>query len=130
MNWDEYAMEIAETASMKSKDPWVKVGAVILREDNSIASIGYNGYPAGAKEDWSNRKKRRMFIIHAEQNALRYIKPGEGKTLYCTLLPCNDCMKTIAAYGIKRVLYRHNYETDPSSLTTAKKLGVKLERLK
>jgi dCMP deaminase len=130
MNWDEYAMEIAETASMKSKDPWVKVGAVILREDNSIASIGYNGYPSGAKEDWSDRKKRRKLVIHAEQNALRYIKPGEGKTLYSTLLPCNDCMKTIAAYGIKRVLYRNNYETDPSSLTTAKKLGVKLERLK
>ena len=130
MNWDEYAMEIAETASMKSKDPWHKVGAVILREDNSVASVGYNGFPQGVPEDWQSREKRRLLVIHAEQNALRYIKPGEGKTLYSTLLPCNDCMKTIAAYGIKRVLYRQNYETDKSSLTTAKKLGVKLERLK
>ena len=130
MDWDEYAMSIAETVARKSKDPWHKVGAVILRGDNSVASVGYNGFPQGVPEDWQSREKRRLLVIHAEQNALRYLKPGEGKTLYSTLLPCNDCMKTIAAYGIKRVLYRQNYETDKSSLTTAKKLGVKLERLK
>jgi deoxycytidylate deaminase len=40
MNWDQYAMSIAEAVAQKSKDPWHKVGAVILREDNSIASVG------------------------------------------------------------------------------------------
>lgn len=126
MTWDEYAMRLAEVAASKSKDPWQKVGAVILRADSSIASIGYNGFPQGVTEDWENREKRRLLVIHAEQNALRYTKPGEGKTLYSTLLPCNDCLKSIAAYGIKRVLYKEIYHQDPSSLIIAENLGIDL----
>ena len=128
MNWDEYGMQLAQVAAMKSKDPWQKVGAAILRKDNTIGGIGYNGFPAGVKEDWENRDERRLLVVHAEQNALRYLKPGEGKTLYSTLLPCNDCLKTIAAYQIKRVLYKDIYQTDSSSLLTAKKLGIELEQ--
>ncbi len=129
MNWDEYAMSIAEAVAQKSKDPWHKVGAVILREDNSIASVGYNGFPQGVPEDWNNRDKRRLLVIHAEQNALRYLKPGEGKTLYSTLLPCNDCLKSIAAYQIKRVLYKETYNHDTSSLEIATLLGIELVQL-
>jgi dCMP deaminase len=129
MNWDEYAMSIAETVAQKSKDPWHKVGAVILREDNSVASVGYNGFPQGVPEDWNNRDKRRLLVIHAEQNALRYLKPGEGKTLYTTLLPCNDCLKSIAAYQIKRVLFKETYQQDQSSLEIADLLGIELTQL-
>ena len=129
MNWDEYAMSIAEVVARKSKDPWRQVGAVILREDNSIASVGYNGFPQGIEEDWSDREERRKYVIHAEQNALRYTQPGEGKTLCSTLLPCSDCLKTIAAYKIKRVIYKDIYQTDPSALLTAEKMGVTLIKL-
>jgi dCMP deaminase len=124
MNWDEYAMSIAEVVAKKSKDPWHKVGAVILREDYSIASVGYNGFPQGVEEDWSSREERSKFVIHAEQNALRYTSPGEGKTLVSTLLPCRDCLKTIAAYKIKRVLYKEIYKSDPIALEIAEKMGV------
>lgn len=126
MNWDEYGIQIAQVAALKSKDPWQKVGAVILREDNSIASIGYNGFPQGVTEDWEDRDKRRLLVVHAEQNALRYTKPWEGKTLYSTLLPCNDCLKSIAAYGIKRVLFKNIYHHDPSSLLIADNLNIQL----
>lgn len=130
MTWDEYAMNIAETISKKSKDPWRKVGAVILREDNTIASVGYNGFPEGIKEDWDDREERRKYVIHAEQNALRYIKPGEGKTLCSTLLPCRDCLKTIAAYKIKRVLFKDIYSTDPIALDISHKMGISLIQFK
>jgi len=129
MNWDEYAMSIAETVAQKSKDPWHKVGAVILRGDNSIASVGYNGFPQGVTEDWNNRDKRRLLVIHAEQNALRYLKPGEGKTLYSTLLPCNDCLKSIAAYQIKRVIYKETYNNDTSSIEISTLLGIELTQI-
>jgi len=129
VNWDEYAMGIAEAVAKKSKDPWHKVGAVILREDNSIASVGFNGFPQGVEEDWSDREERRKFVIHAEQNALRYTFPGEGKTLVSTLLPCRDCLKTIAAYKIKRVLYKEVYEQDPIALEIAEKMGVTVIKL-
>lgn len=126
MNWDEYGMSIAEVVAKKSKDPWRKVGVVILREDNSIASVGYNGFPQGVEEDWSSREERSKFVIHAEQNALRYTKPGEGKILISTTLPCRDCLKAIAAYKIKRVLYKDIYHTDPIALEIAEKMGVTL----
>jgi dCMP deaminase len=129
MNWDEYAMSIAEVVAKKSKDPWCKVGAVILREDHSIASVGYNGFPQGVVEDWSDREERRKYVIHAEQNALRYTSPGEGKTLVSTLLPCRDCLKTIATYKIKRVLYKDVYKFDPISIDIAEKMGVTLIKL-
>ena len=126
MNWDDYAMSIAEVVAKKSKDPWQKVGAVILRADNSIASVGYNGFPQGVEEDWSSREERRKFVIHAEQNAIRYTNPGEGVTLVSTLLPCRDCLKTIAAYQIKRVLYKDIYKSDPVALEIAEQMGITL----
>jgi dCMP deaminase len=130
MNWDEYAMSIAEVVAKKSKDPWHKVGAVILREDHSIASVGYNGFPQGVEEDWSSREERSKFVIHAEQNALRYTNPGEGKTLVSTLLPCRECLKTIAAYKIKKVIYKEVYKSDPIALEIAEKMGVTVVQFK
>ena len=55
---------------------------------------------------------------------MRYTSPGEGKTLVSTLLPCRDCLKTIAAYKIKRVLYKEIYKSDPIALEIAEKMGV------
>ncbi len=62
MNWNEYALELATVASKKSKDPWKQVGACLLRHDNTVAGIGYNGFPAGMREDWVDRDKRRLYI--------------------------------------------------------------------
>jgi len=129
MTWDEYAINIAITVSQKSKDPWRKVGAVILRSDNSIAGVGYNGYPAGMREDWTDRDIRRSFVVHAEQNALRYTRPGEGVMMAVTTLPCNDCLKAIAAYGIKRVVYKESYEYDQSSSILATYFGIKIKKI-
>jgi len=129
MNWNEYAINLAYAVSEKSKDPWRKVGACILRADNSIAAVGYNGFPAGMLEDWSNRDTRRSFVVHAEQNALRYTRPGEGVLIAVTTLPCNDCLKAIAAYGIKQVIYKESYEYDESSLNLAANFGITLKKI-
>jgi len=129
MNWNEYAINLAYAVSEKSKDPWRKVGACILRADNSIAAVGYNGFPAGMLEDWSNRDTRRSFVVHAEQNALRYTRPGEGVLIAVTTLPCNDCLKAIAAYGIKQVIYKESYEYDESSLKLAANFGITLKQM-
>ena len=47
IDWELYALDIAEAVAKKSKDPWKKVGAVLLRHDHSVAS-------AGVPEDWSD----------------------------------------------------------------------------
>jgi dCMP deaminase len=130
MNWDEYAMSIAEVSAKKSKDPWRQVGAALLRHDNSIAACGFNGFPAHMDEKWEDRATRRKYVVHAEQNALRYVKPLECRLIATTTLPCNDCLKVISSYGIGRVLYNDTYPTDESTLELAADFGIELVQLK
>jgi len=130
LSWAKYALELAKVASKRSEDPYVQVGACVLRHDNSVASLGYNGAPPSVEIDWSDRNERRKRVIHAEVNALRYAMPSECKLLACTLLPCNDCLKMIASYGIKNVFYMDIYENDITSLELAEEFGINLTCLK
>lgn len=129
MTWEEYALSIAETVSRKSKDRWRKVGACILRGDNSVAGVGYNGFPSGMPEDWSDRDKRRLFVVHAEQNALRYLRPSEGVMAAVTTLPCNDCLKALKSYGITKIVYNESYDYDDSTLELAEQFGIELKKI-
>lgn len=115
---DEYAVRMAETASERSEDPYVKVGTCLLRHDKTVAAVGYNGAPSGVEIDWSDRDGRRDWVIHAEANALRYVTPGEVGLMATTMMPCERCILLVAAYKIPRVVYRdaltENY--DPSKI--------------
>ena len=126
ISWSKYALELAKVASQRSEDPFVKVGACALRKDNTVAGLGYNGAPTGVEIDWENRDDRRRRVIHAEVNALRYTKPGECKLIATTLLPCNECLKLISAYGIKAVIFDEIYQRDYSSLNLAKEFNIEL----
>ena len=128
-SWARYALELAKAASLRSEDPYLKVGACVLREDKSVAGVGYNGPPAGINIDWSDRDERRKRVVHAEINALRHTRPGEPHLLACTLLPCNDCLKTIAAYGVKQVWYEEVYDKDLSSLALAQEFKISLIKI-
>ena len=133
--WEETALQLAETmAESRSPDPYVQVGACILRPDNSVAAVGYNGAPADIEIDWSDRDGRRQYVIHAEQNALSYVRPGECSLLAVTMIPCLDCLKAIAKHKIKKVVYRHGYSstlygTEEKTMEIANKLGLELKKL-
>lgn len=128
-NWEEYAIALAQVASLKSKDPYIKVGCCLLRHDNTIASLGYNGFPSGAEEDWSDRDERRKYVNHAEANALRFVKPGECYLAAVTLLPCNDCLKALASYGIKKIIYSQVYEKDSSALNLSSRFNIEIKQI-
>lgn len=130
ISWEQYAINLAYAASTRSEDPYRQVGSVCLRRvDNSVASVGYNGAPKGICIDWSNRDERRNKVIHSEVNCLRRTFPAECWLLACTLLPCNNCLKEIAAYGISKVVYGELYELDKSSLELAKEFNIELVNL-
>ena len=40
LSWEQYALMIAKVASARSEDPYQKVGACVLRNDFSVASVG------------------------------------------------------------------------------------------
>ena len=126
ISWRAYALKLAVVASERSEDTFIKVGACLLRHDNSVAGVGYNGAPSGVELNWQDRDHRRVRVVHAEVNALRYTRPGESYLLACTHIPCNDCMKTIAAYGIKEVVFNDVYVRDMSSFDIAQEFNIKL----
>ena len=126
ISWRAYALKLAVVASERSEDTFMKVGACLLRHDNSVAGVGYNGAPSGVELNWQDRDHRRVRGVHAEVNALRYTRPGESYLLACTHIPCNDCMKTIAAYGIKEVVFNDVYVRDMSSFDIAQEFNIKL----
>lgn len=129
-DWPTYAMHQAFSAAMmRCEDPYMQVGACILRHDNTVASVGYNGPPPNVTIDWSNRDERRRRVCHAEASALRYIKPGEGKLIAVTLLPCSECIKDIAHYKINTIYYDEIYCRDTGAFELAKDYGLELIQL-
>jgi dCMP deaminase len=119
ISWEEYALRIAEAASLRSEDVYVKVGACALDHSNRVIGVAYNGLASGIKvteEFWKDRDARRPYMIHAETNLLSLFKRGECSLLACTLLPCSCCASMISAYGIKKVVYKDFYYRDDLSL--------------
>jgi deoxycytidylate deaminase len=119
-------MGIAKSVAARSEDPYIQVGCLVLRNDRSGGGFGYNGAPPGIDIDWSDRDQRRLRVVHAEVNALAYVRPGECDCAAVTLLPCQSCLTLLARYGIKTVWYGEVYERDPVALTLAKEFGIEL----
>lgn len=119
ISWDHYALKLAEVAALRSEDPFTKVGACALNEFNKVIAVGYNGLASGKDVDpsfWEDREQRLPYMIHAEVNALSLCTNGQCHTLACTLMPCPACASTIAAYGIKKVIYSNVYNRSQEAL--------------
>lgn len=107
--WDPFFLGMAHYMSRVSKDPSTKVGAVIVRPDKTVASVGFNGFARGMcdhDELYHNREEKYSRIIHAEMNAvLNAHGPVDGCTLYNTpFAPCDRCAVLIIQAGIRRVV--------------------------
>ena len=48
--WDKRFIELADHVAQWSRDPSTKVGAVIVRTDKTVASMGFNGFPRGVDD--------------------------------------------------------------------------------
>lgn len=132
--FNKMAIEIAITASLRSEDPFKKVGCSILNKDGRLLSIGYNGLKSKQKINsnfWSDRDARRSKIIHAEINALSCITRYDNPYfLATTLLPCSSCAVNIASYNIKKVLYLEEYDKDQDSFDIFRFFDIKLIKYK
>ena len=132
ISWDLYALKIAQIASLRSEDPYKKVGACALDHSNRVIGVAYNGLASGIDvepEFWKDRDKRRPFMIHAEINLLSLIERGDCNLIACTLLPCSSCASAIAAYGVKKVVYNEVYSRDNMALEIFKFNGIECKQL-
>tara|TARA_Y100000593_G_scaffold94271_1_gene192581 strand:+ start:10957 stop:11388 length:432 start_codon:yes stop_codon:yes gene_type:complete len=131
ISWEEYALNLAHTAALRSEDPYRQVGACALGEGNLVLGLGYNGLASGkdVEEDfWNDRDNRRKYMIHAEANCLSLLKRGEAKLIAVTLLPCSYCATLIASHGIKKVIYSEEYERDSQSKEIFNFYKIELKR--
>lgn len=128
--WTETWMEIAKVISERSYDPKLKVGAIIVSEDNTrMLSVGYNGNYKGGPHEHECPIPGESGFIHAEVNALvkcDYNFPKK-KIMYVTHSPCRACSKLLVNADITKVVYLNEYR-DVSGLNILRDSGVEVFR--
>lgn len=128
--WHQTWMTIARAVAERSYDPRLKVGAIIVSDDNTrLLSLGYNGnYRGGPNVPDSNDPGQSGFL-HAEANCL--IKCdynfNRQKIMYLTHSPCAQCAKLIVNANITTVIYDVEYR-DPLGLQILESCGVTVNR--
>lgn len=105
--WDDRYMSLAREVATWSKDPSTKVGAVLVRANNSIGSSGFNGFPPGTDDDpalYADRIYKLAHVIHAEVNALEFAdrETRRGSTIYTSFHICPSCLRRSIAEGVVR----------------------------
>ena len=126
LTWDQYFMTITRTVAERSTCQRAKVGAVIVRDKNILAT-GYNGAPAGmphcidvgcliyeSKTPNGEIEENCFRTIHAEINAIaQAAKNGSSikdASIYITHTPCIHCLKVLVNTGIKNIYYEVPYK--------------------
>lgn len=120
--WNDVYYNILQALKSKSKDRSTKVAAIIVDDNNSIISTGFNGFPRGCSHDnddkYHERPLKYSWTEHAERNAIynaaRRGIATAGCSMYCTWHPCTDCARSIVMAGITK-LYCYDVSLDTSS---------------
>src|SRR5574343_377347 len=94
-----------------SKDPSAKVGSLIIDDDASIISAGFNGFPRGVVDSChrlNSRELKLLFVVHAEANAIAQAARTGAKTIGENMIvteryPCATWAGLIIQAGIKRI---------------------------
>ena len=140
MSWDDYFMNIAALSAHRSKDPNTNVGCCIVNPDKRIVGIGYNGLPAGCKDEdypWAREgellETKYPYVVHAEVNAvLNSTVSLKNCTAYVTLFHCNECAKVLIQSGVKEIVFLSDkYNGTDSSVASRRMLsdaGIQIRR--
>lgn len=128
--WDDIWMSLTRTISERSHDPRLKVGCVVVTEDNtSVLGLGYNGDEAGGTNLPDSLEPGKSGFIHAEANALLKVNFGDhrNKKIYLTHSPCPVCARMIVNSGIKKLIYLDDYR-EKIGLEILKKAGIEISK--
>lgn len=123
-DWVTYFLGIAEAVSKRGDCTRRQVGAVLVRPDNTISSVGYNGTAAGVRGCLAGACPRGQLsyeelpagvgydtssciALHAEMNCLAFTREAtDGYSMYVTDKPCYMCKSVIRAHRVKEVWYK------------------------
>jgi dCMP deaminase len=141
--WDQYFMELANTAAKRATCDRGRSGCIIVRNKHVLVT-GYVGSPIGQPHcDEVGHMLKKVHhedgritqhcvrTVHAEQNAIcQAAKLGislENGTLYCKMTPCRTCAMLIINCGIKRVVCEMKYHAGKESEEMFRLAGVTLD---
>jgi len=128
--WHETWMSIARSIAERSYDPRLKVGAIIVSNDNTrLLALGYNGNYRGGPHEPDSTDPGHSGFIHAEVNALVKCDYNfnRKKIMYLTHSPCIQCSKLIVNANVSEVIYGEEYR-DPNGLTILRSSGIIVNR--
>lgn len=132
MTWPEAWMTVAHVMAMRSYDPRLRVGAIVVSCDNTqLIALGYNGNYRGGPHEHESKEPGKSGFIHAEANALvkcDYNFPKK-KHMYVTHSPCRDCAKLIINAEIAAIVYDIAYRDD-SGVRLLESTGIKVMQLR
>lgn len=128
LSWDQYFMTITRQVAERSTCTRAKVGAVIVRDKNILAT-GYNGSPSGlphctevgcliykSETPEGDIVENCFRTIHAEINAIAQAAKGganiKDADIYITHTPCIHCFKVLINTGIRRICYEKAYKLE------------------
>jgi len=143
--WDKRFLDMAQLVGSWSKDPSTKCGAVIVRPDRTVASVGFNGFPRECSDHqdlYDERELKYDRVVHAEVNAILAAADRlDNCTLYlwsgpAKLFTCARCAGPIIQSGISRVVstrdgeYEERWRTDHArALEMYTEAGVQVDVL-
>ncbi|MCL5881391.1 MAG: cytidine/deoxycytidylate deaminase family protein [Candidatus Thermoplasmatota archaeon] len=129
--WDQYFMRMAFLAASRSNCTRRKVGAVIVKDKNVLAT-GYNGPPSGTVHcdvvgcirdelDVPSGERHELCRgLHAEQNAIIQAAVHgvsiKDAVIYVTTHPCVVCSKMLMNAQIREIIYAQGYPDELSEL--------------
>lgn len=136
LSWNEYFMHNAVLISMRSTCPRLTVGAIVVK-NNQIIATGYNGSVGKEKHCEDNgclmRDGHCIRTIHAEINAiLQCARVGtslKDAEIYVTHYPCLNCMKAIIQSGIQSIYYLHDYHNDEYAQQLCDLRNIRVEKM-
>ena len=127
----EYAMGLAHVASLRSEDPFRKVGAVAIDFDNRVIGTAYNGLAPGFEAHegfWNDRDDRQKYMLHAEVNLCSLFTRKTVQLVACTTEPCTSCAQKLCAYGVNEIYFRESYEKSDAR-EICRMYGIRLEQI-
>lgn len=142
-SWDEYFLAMIDMVGSRGTCDRGRSGAILVK-DKRILATGYVGSPIGlphcdevghemhtlTRED-GTISRHCLRTSHAElnviANAARFGVPIDGATLYCKMVPCYTCAKTIINAGIKRIVALKDYHATEQSKVVFEKAGLLLD---
>ncbi len=116
-DWDQYYIGLARVAALRSHDANSQFGCFIVSKDNTVVSMGYNGFCRGHLDDILPNVRpaegdsidKYPFMVHSEANAiynsLINIRTLGGATAYITGTPCVACLMALAQNGVNLIKY-------------------------